>query len=80
MAEVKTTKKLDLNFKAADGKTKKISLAHAKDNLDANTVKSAMETIVAKNIFEKDSVDQYASAKNANMVTRSVEEIYKAEN
>ena len=69
MAEVKTTKKLDLNFKAAD-----------KDNLDANTVKSAMETIVAKNIFEKDSVDQYASAKNANMVTRSVEEIYKAEN
>ena len=39
-----------------------------------------METIVAKNIFEKDSVDQYASAKNANMVTRSVEEIYKAEN
>ena len=62
MAEVKTTKKLDLNFKAADGKSKKISLAHA------------------KNIFEKDSVDQYASAKNANMVTRSVEEIYKAEN
>ena len=80
MAEVKTTKKLDLNFKATDGKSKKISLAHAKDNLDANTVKSAMETIVAKNIFEKDSVDQYASAKNANMVTRSVEEIYKAEN
>ena len=68
MAEVKTTKKLDLNFKAADGKSKKISLAHA------------MDTIVAKNIFEKDSVDQYASAKNANMVTRSVEEIYKAEN
>ena len=76
----KTIKTFEMNFATADGKSKKISLAHAKDNLDANTVKSAMETIVAKNIFEKDSVDQYASAKNAHMVTRSVEEIYKAEN
>ena len=79
MAEVKTTKKLDLNFKAADGKSKKISLRHAKADITKDQAKSAMATIVGKDIFTKDAVDQFAKEKTANYVTRTVEEVYKAE-
>ena len=72
----KTTTNLELNFATAEGKTKKITLHHAKKDLTADQVKSAMETVIAKNIFMKDNVDQYARVKNACYVSRTVDSIY----
>ena len=57
----KTIKTFEMNFATADGKSKKISLRHAKADIT------------------KDAVDQFAKEKTANYVTRTVEEVYKAE-
>ena len=76
---IKTTKTLELQFGTAAGKTKKISLRHAKEGVTADVAKAAMNTIVDKDIFVKDGVDVYAKSKGAQYVTRTVEDIFKAE-
>ena len=73
----KTIKTFEMNFATADGKSKKISLRHAKADITKD--QAAMATIVGKDIFTKDAVDQFAKEKTANYVTRTVEEVYKAE-
>lgn len=75
----KTIKTFEMNFATADGKSKKISLRHAKADITKDQAKAAMATIVGKDIFSKDAVDQFAKEKTANYVTRTVEEVYKAE-
>ena len=75
----KTIKTFEMNFATADGKSKKISLRHAKADITKDQAKAAMATIVGKDIFTKDAVDQCAKEKTANYVTRTVEEVYKAE-
>ena len=74
----KTIKTFEMNFATADGKSKKISLRHAKADITKDQAKAAMATI-GKDIFTKDAVDQFAKEKTANYVTRTVEEVYKAE-
>ena len=74
----KTTKNLELNFATAAGKSKKITLRHAKSDVTAEVAGQAMKAIVDKDIFKKDDVDQFAKAKSANYVTRTVEEVYTA--
>ena len=70
----KTIKTFEMNFATADGKSKKISLRHAKADITKDQAKATMATIVGK-----DAVDQFAKEKTANYVTRTVEEVYKAE-
>ena len=45
-------KKLEMVFKNELGKTTKISVDHAKDDLTKEQVDTAMKEIIAKNIFE----------------------------
>lgn len=75
----KTIKTFEMNIATADGKSKKISLRHAKADITKDQAKAAMATIVGKDIFSKDAGDQFAKEKTANYVTRTVEEVYKAE-
>ena len=54
----KTIKTFEMNFATADGKSKKISLRHAKADITKDQAKAAMATIVGKDIFSKDAVCQ----------------------
>jgi hypothetical protein len=46
-------KSLNLTFKTNKGKKHLLKLGYANSNLDAKTVRQAMELIVAANLFEK---------------------------
>ena len=66
-------KRLVMYFKNANGKNVSISLADPRDDITEQEIKTAMELIVAKNIFKK---NDYAltSAVSAKIVTTSEEE------
>lgn len=46
-------KSLNLTFKTNKGKKHLLKLSYANSNLDAKTVRQAMDLIVAANLFEK---------------------------
>ncbi|HBM80481.1 MAG TPA: DUF2922 domain-containing protein [Clostridiaceae bacterium] len=67
-------KTLVLIFQNQQGKNTRISVDNAKEGLTDAEVKSAMQSIVEKNIFETDGGDLVALA-GAQIVTRSVQDI-----
>lgn len=74
-----TTKRLELKFQTANGKAKTLTIQHPKEGIDQETAKSAMDTLVAKDIFQDKQVDVFAASKSAQYVTRTVDEVYTAE-
>lgn len=74
-----TTVKLDLRFKTATGKSRLLGIQNPKANLSAETVKSAMNEIVAQKMFENEDGQLYDQVKGARYVTRTVDEIFEVE-
>lgn len=71
--------KLELRFATEEGKNKVISIDQPKLNLDAETVQTAMEAIVAQDMFRVNGDRQFSAIKGARYVTRTVDDILIAE-
>lgn len=69
-------KTLDLEFLSELGKTKHLRLAYANQDLDAATVKKAMDTIAGLKMFEKDLANPYATPRAATYIERTVTPIF----
>lgn len=67
-------KNLEMIFQNSAGKNARISVADPKDNLTPAEVQAAMDTILAKNIFDTTGGD-IVKAISARIVTRDVTEI-----
>ncbi|CAH0292642.1 DUF2922 domain-containing protein [Peribacillus sp. NPDC101481] len=67
-------KVLELIFVTAEGKSATISVDNPKDPVGVNTVKQAMEKIIAGNVFVTSS-GNFVDLKAARLVERNVEEV-----
>jgi len=67
-------KRLEMVFRDAVGKTMKITVDNADDNLTGETVKNAMETIIAKNVFATEGGDLVA-IDGARIVDTNIQEL-----
>ncbi|APX71912.1 DUF2922 domain-containing protein [Companilactobacillus allii] len=63
-------KKLQLTFKTAEGHKKDLVFNYVREDLDAPTVKKAMDEIIASKLFEKNSVQLYTEVVAAKYVER----------
>ncbi|EXJ22736.1 hypothetical protein ADIAL_1851 [Alkalibacterium sp. AK22] len=73
------SKKLEMQFITEEGKNRVIAVDQPKENLTASTVQTAMETIIAQDMFTMDGYKVFSSIKGARYVTRTVEDILEAE-
>lgn len=78
MAETKITKQLSLTFLNGEGKSTSLSLSEMNEAVTAEVAQAAMEAIVNENIFVKDGVVVYQTAKNARYIERHVTPVYEA--
>lgn len=67
-------KKIELFFENAEGKTVKYSLDEPIDPIHPETVKEAMDEIIAQNVFQTNGGDLVAK-KGARIVETVIEEI-----
>lgn len=67
--------KLELRFATEDGKNRVISIEQPKLNLDAETVQTVMEEIVAQDMFTVEGDRQFSTIRGARYVTRTVDDI-----
>ncbi|MFD4818865.1 DUF2922 domain-containing protein [Peribacillus butanolivorans] len=65
---------LEMIFVTEEGKSATISVENPKEPVDANTVKLAMEQMIAGNTFVASSGD-FVSIKGARLVERNVEDV-----
>lgn len=63
-----TSKKVMLTFGTVQGRKSSLSLDDPKENLDSETVMTAMNTIVGANVFHRVAGDNYAAAEGAVIV------------
>jgi hypothetical protein len=68
------TKKLEMDFKTENGKKVRISVDHAKEDLNKDTVQAAMQTIIDADIFEP-SNGKLVGIESAQVVTTDVDEL-----
>lgn len=68
---------LELSFKKEDGKTVKIALSNAREDLTPEEVQTVMEGIITKNIFAPGGMD-LVEAESARVVITQEEELYFA--
>ncbi len=68
-------KTLELIFETAEGKTARISIDNPQAQLDAEQVKTAMESMISANVFTDSNGDSYESYKGARLIERSVTEL-----
>lgn len=73
------SKKLEMQFITEEGKNRVIALDQPKENLDVETVQSAMEAIIAQDMFTADGYKVFSGIKGARYVTRVVEDILEAQ-
>lgn len=73
------TYNLELSFKNAEGRNKKLTIRRPAENLTEAEVLPAMQTLVDSNLFMDEGVDQYAEVKNARYVRTVVEDILDVE-
>lgn len=59
------SKKLRLTFGTNAGSKSSLSLEDPKDSLDAETVKTAMETIISSDVFENNNGEKYEKVAKA---------------
>lgn len=67
-------KQLELNFKREDGRTSRITVNNARDDLTGAEVKTVMDGIVAKDIFAPNGISLVA-VEGATIVTTQEEEL-----
>lgn len=70
-------KRLQLGFKTEAGKNSNFMLNYAKDNLDEDTIKQAMDKIIASKLFEKDSIQLYAKQSFAKYIERNETPVFQ---
>lgn len=73
-----TKKHFEMNFKNSEAKAKKVIVAHASENIAAETAKSALESFVNTDMFNDGSGDKFVTIVNARYVTRTVDDVYVA--
>ena len=66
-------KKLHLQFKGSDRKTKNLIISRPKDKLKKDSANIAMESIIGAKLFEKDGVQLYEGRRDAYYKTRRVD-------
>ncbi|MQS76931.1 DUF2922 domain-containing protein [Companilactobacillus halodurans] len=64
-------KKLQLKFQTAEGQKKNLVLNYVKSGLDENATKAAMEKISASKLFERNTVQLYATTVGASYIDRT---------
>lgn len=69
-------KSLQLRFKTADGHNKNLVLSYVKEDLDPETVKTAMNKISASKLFEKSTVQLYQEVVGAKYVERTESQVF----
>lgn len=74
---METEKSLRLTFKNADNKKVNLNLPDAAEGLDAQTIQTAMQTIVDANIFARDGVDTYAQVYGASYIERTTKPVFE---
>ncbi|MGO4929524.1 DUF2922 domain-containing protein [Fundicoccus sp. Sow4_F4] len=79
MLDNSTTNTLELLFNDAAGAARKITVKDPIENLTAEVAQAAMDKIVETDIFLDEGMDVYAVAEGARYVTRSIQDVYKAE-
>lgn len=67
-------KQLELNFKREDGRTSRITVNNARDDLTGAEVKAVMDGIVAKDIFAPSGIS-LIGVEGATIVTTQEEEL-----
>ena len=72
----KTTKTMKLTFLNGEKKKISITLGDAVDNLTADQVRGAMNTIAEANAFEKDGVAYYHNPQSAAYIERTITDIF----
>ena len=72
----KTTKTMKLTFLNGEKKKISITLGDAVDNLTADQVRGAMNTIAEVDAFEKDGVAYYHPPQSAAYIERTVTDIF----
>ena len=72
----KTTKNMKLTFLNGEKKKISITLGDAVDNLTADQVRGAMNTIAEADAFEKDGVAYYHTPQSAAYIERTVTDIF----
>lgn len=75
-----TTKTLRLTFLSEEKKKKSMTLANAAEDLTADEVRAAMDTIVQANVFEKDGVVLYQVPNSAEYIERTVNTLFDNDN
>ncbi|WP_125762873.1 DUF2922 domain-containing protein [Companilactobacillus hulinensis] len=70
-------KKLQLTFKTAEGHKKDLVFNYVREDLDAPTVRKAMDAIIASKLFEKNSVQLYSEVVAAKYVERIETGLFK---
>ncbi|MDO4680167.1 MAG: DUF2922 domain-containing protein [Aerococcus sp.] len=75
-----TTKHLELQFRNDKNQLKKITLNQPKPDVNADQAKQALETIQQTGGFlDDEGLNLYATVEGAVYVTRTVDDIYQAE-
>ncbi|MCH4171624.1 MAG: DUF2922 domain-containing protein [Lactobacillus sp.] len=70
-------KQLQMTFNNNEGKKTSLVLAEVKQDLDAETVKGAMQQLTDSQLFIKDGVALYAEVLGAKYVERIVTEVFE---
>ena len=77
MLENSQTQTLELFFHSSAGKSKKITVAEPRANLDRETTENAMDVLVNSDIFlDEHQQDPYAQSISARYVTREIADIF----
>ena len=71
-------KTLELRFLNSEGKAKSLSIQNPVNDLDAETVQTAMNQLVQQNIFEKEGIQFYSTVKGARYVERIATDIFES--
>jgi hypothetical protein len=72
------TTRLEMVFRTSGGRRATISVLDPLDTLDAETVETAMNTIISKNIFDSNSGELVAAAQ-ARITTRETVSLFENE-
>lgn len=71
---------LQMEFKSAEGKSRTLRLNNPRENLDRETVETAMEQIIEADAFEKDTYGLYAAKHAARYVETITTPLFDLDN
>lgn len=69
-------KELEMIFLNEDGKQRTLKPKAVRENIEAETVRNAMDNIIELDLFEKDDLALYKEVKGARLVERVVTDLF----